>query len=137
MGGQIGKLFEAEGGSDVLGPLLRQPRQIISYFWPTCSSLSLWPSNGASSSGGPYSGSEGEMLRRGFSTVVASRALWKTGALVRPCPLWHFDKGRHPAATNRVARHSMSEDRAPSGGMHFASKRILRCRLEMAKKTLL
>jgi len=27
--------------------------------------------------------------------------------------------------------------RAPSGGMHFASKRILRCRLEMAKKTLL
>ena len=37
-------------------------------------------------------------------------------------PYVSLDSGRHPAATNRVARHSMSEDRAPSGGVHFASK---------------
>ena len=34
----------------------------------------------------------------------------------------NVDKGRHLAVTNRVARHLMSEDRAPSGGVHFASK---------------
>jgi hypothetical protein len=61
-------------------------------------------------------------LREGFSTVVAAGELWK----LRSCPAVgvcaSVDKGRHSAATNRVARHSMSEDRAPSGGVHFVSK---------------
>jgi hypothetical protein len=79
---------------------------------------------------------KGEMLRKGFSAVVAAARCGKKSAFVQrlTCVCGSFDKGRHAAATNRSARHSMSEDRA-SGGMHFASKRILRFRLEMAKKT--
>src|SRR5215813_7596779 len=38
------------------------------------------------------------------------------------CAVWQVGHRRRPAATNRVARHSMSEDRAPSRGVRFASE---------------
>jgi hypothetical protein len=61
-----------------------------------------------------YSGSEGEMLKKEISTVVASARCGKcSSAVVQPCVRLHCGQG--PAATNCRARHSMSEDRAPSG----------------------
>ena len=74
------------------------------------------------------------MLRKGFPQSSRPRAV-EIAPLSSPTDFASVDVGRHPAATNRVARHSTSEDRAPSGGTHFASKRILRCRL--ALRTLL
>jgi hypothetical protein len=78
----------------------------------------------------PYSGSEGEMLRKGFSTVVAAArcgngAFVYAGGLCQRGPGQAFRRceSRCPPDTR------MSEDRVPSGGMHFAFKRILRCRL--------
>jgi hypothetical protein len=62
----------------------------------------------------PYSGSEGEMLREGFCTVAWPRGCGKS-LLSSTGRYASVDQSRHPAATNRVARHSMSEDRAPSG----------------------
>ena len=70
----------------------------------------------------PYSGSEGEMLRKRVFHSRRGRELWKSS----PCLAAHdavaTAKGAHTAVTNRVARHPMSEDRAPNGGVHFASK---------------
>ena len=121
----------------------------------------------------PYSGSEGEMLRKRFpqssrlrvvenpvllwfssvSGSAAARAPAATNCRARHSmsedrapsgrrtditskrlqsfqmaqfvlrrPVWQVGQRRHPVATNRVARHSMSEDRAPSCGVRFASK---------------
>ena len=61
-------------------------------------------------------------MRLGFSTVGRGCALWKSTLLPEAVSYDSVDKGRHSAVTNRVARHSMSEDRAPSDGVHFASK---------------
>jgi hypothetical protein len=47
---------------------------------------------------------------------------FQIGRFVLRCSVWQVGHGRHPAATNRVARHSMSEDRAPSRGVRFASE---------------
>ena len=60
-------------------------------------------------------------MKKGFPTVVAAARCGNP--LLSAAELCvSLDGGRHPAATNRVARHSMSEDRAASGGVHFASK---------------
>ena len=74
------------------------------------------------------------MLRKGFPQSSRPRAV-EIVPLSAGLDVANVDLGRHPAATNRSDRHSMSMRRASSGGMHFASKRILRCRL--AFRTLL
>jgi hypothetical protein len=46
------------------------------------------------------------------------------------------EQRQEPRGYDRVARHSMSEDRAPSRGVFLLPKRILRCRLEGGLKRL-
>ena len=78
----------------------------------------------------PYSGSEGEMLREGFSTVVAARALWKSvSCLVLAAMSAQTRAGTPPL---RIAE---PDTRCPriefrAAGCTLSPKRILRCCLE-------
>ena len=74
----------------------------------------------------PYSGSEGEMFRKGFSTVVAA-ACCGNPAVIRAEP--RGPVRTYAAVTNRRARHSMSEDRTQSGWCTSAAPQFKIARL--------